>query len=105
MTIKEFSHKHSLVFFWTTVVLAILLLLTTCFGGRGGYMIMRDGYGYGYDRYDKKMMNNRPDTNIQGGQRQMMGPGQGQGQPLINNAAGTVEAGAPVNPNVPLEVQ
>ncbi len=109
MTIKEFSHKHSLVFFWATVVLAILLLLTTCFGGRGyygrGYMMMREGYGY--DRFDKKMMNNRPGTNIPGAQRQIMNPNY-PNQPLINdtpNTAGTVETGVQVDPNIPVEVQ
>jgi hypothetical protein len=64
-------------------------------------MMMMKG-GYGYDRYDKKMMNKK-----QEGQRQMMGPNN-QNQPLINDtpdAAGTFEAGAAANPNVPLEVQ
>ncbi len=100
MTIKEFSHKYSLVFFWATIILVVLFLLTACFGGRGRHMMMKGGYGY--DRYDKKMMNNK-----QEGQRQMMGPNN-QNQPLINDtpdAAGTFEAGAAANPNVPLEVQ
>ncbi|MBC7981946.1 hypothetical protein H7X65_02610 [Candidatus Parcubacteria bacterium] len=103
MTIKEFSHKHSLVFFWATVVLAVLLLITTCGQGRDRYM-MKGGYERG-----GKMMNRQYNNNQSGQQRQMMDPNN-PNQPLINDtpgagAAGTVETGAPVNPNVPLEVQ
>jgi hypothetical protein len=104
MTIKEFSQKHSLVFFWATIVLVVLFLLTTCMSCKSRHMMMKGGDGY--DRYDKKMMN-KPST--QGQQRQMMGPGQGQGY-MINNtpgagAAGTVEAGTQADPNIPVEVQ
>ena len=104
MTIKEFSQKHSLVFFWATIVLVVLFLLTTCVGGRGRYKMMKGGWNddYGYERYDKKMMNNN-----NGQQRQMMDPNN-PNQPLINdtpNAAGTFETGMDANPNVPLEVQ
>lgn len=92
MTIKEFSHKHALVFFWATVVLAVLLVTTSAgrmHGGRGD--MMRGGYERG-----GKMM-----------QRQMMDPNN-PNQPLINDtpgAAGTFEAGMEANPNVPLETQ
>lgn len=97
MTIKEFSQKHSLVFFWATIILVALFLLTACMGGKSRHMMMKKGYGY--DRYDKKMMYRD--------QRQMMDPNK-PNQPLINDtpgAAGTVETGAQADPNVPLEVQ
>lgn len=108
MTIKEFSQKHSLVFFWATIFLVVLFLLTACVGGRGRYTMMRGGWNddYGYERYNKKMIN-RSGNQVQ--QRQMMSPND-TNQPLINNtpgagAAGTFEAGMNANPNVPLEVQ
>ena len=92
MTIKEFAHKHSLVFFWATIVLVVLFLLTACMDGRGRHMKIKGGY----ERYDKKMIN-----------RQMM-DSNNPNQPLINDtpgAAGTFEAGMDADPNVPLEVQ
>lgn len=83
MTIKEFSQKHSLVFFWATIVLVVLFLLTTCIGGKGKHMMMKGGYGY--DRYEKKMMN-KPVNDMP-------------------DPAGTVEEGTLPDPNIPLEVQ
>lgn len=86
MTIKEFSQKHSLVFFWATIILVALFLLTVCMEGKGRHMMMKGGY----ERYDKKMM--------QRDQRQMMDPN-------TQGAVGTFEAGMEADPNVPLEVQ
>ena len=98
MTIKEFSHKHSLVFFWATVVLAVLLILTAVAGenqGRRGEM-MRGGY----DREGGRMMNRQGGNYNNGNQRQMMDPNN-PNQPLINdtpgaqmNASGTVNVPA-----------
>jgi len=106
MTIKEFSHKHSLVFFWATIVLAALLICSSI-GRMHGYRgdMMRGGY-----ERDGRMMERQDNRggNMQGGQqRQMMDPNN-PNQPLINdtpNAAGTVETGAQADPNVPLEAQ
>jgi hypothetical protein len=103
MTIKEFSQKHSLVFFWATIVLVTLFLLTICIGDKGRHMMKG---GYDYERYDKKMMYK---PGMQGQQRQMMDTNN-PNQPLINDtpsggAAGTVETGTQANPNIPLEVQ
>ncbi|MBC7981816.1 hypothetical protein H7X65_01950 [Candidatus Parcubacteria bacterium] len=96
MTLKEFSHKHALLFFWATIILAIILLCSSMCRMHGGRGDMMRG---GYDKSGKMME--------RGGQRQMMNPNN-PNQPLINDtpgAAGTVETGAPVNPNVPVEVQ
>ncbi len=99
MTIKEFSHKHSLVFFWATVVLAALALFTyiaSIHRGYGPRMMMRGDY-----------RGHKGDMMMRGGQRQMMDYNN-PNQPMINDtpgAAGTVEAGADIDPNVPVEVQ
>lgn len=71
MTIKEFSHKHSLVFFWTTVILAILLLITMTFNCLTRFeRLERFDGGYRYQN------ETRQDRNIRGVQRPMMN-GQG----------------------------
>ena len=63
MKIKEFAHKHALVFFYTTVVLAIILIVTMIFnicdkgyGFKGKKdMMMRGGYDKGINRGDQMM--------------------------------------------------
>ena len=67
MTIKEFSNKNGLVFFWSTIILAILLLITMTFG-----CMMRCNDGEGY-RYRENMQQERVKR---GSQRPMMN-GQG----------------------------
>ncbi len=39
MKIKEFAHKYSLTFFWSTIILAIIVLLTIC-----GFSLNRPNY-------------------------------------------------------------
>lgn len=100
MTIKEFSHKHSLVFFWATIVLVVLFLLTACIGGKGRHMMMKKGYGYDHDRYEKRMMNKS------GYEKQMMGPGKGQN--MMNGSyenMDTIEVEAVSDTNISQEVQ
>jgi hypothetical protein len=81
MTIKEFSHKHSLVFFWATIVLALLFVVTAA--GR------RDDYRYGH------MMRNGNDY---GGQRMRMM------NPNVNYNATVPVGSAPID-GVPVEAQ
>lgn len=94
MTIKEFSHKHSLVFFWATIVLALLFVVTAAgrmHGDRYGRM-MRDGNEYGGQR----MMNR------QGGQR-MMNPNMNYGPQGQVDA--TVPVGSAPIDGAPVEAQ
>jgi hypothetical protein len=59
MTIKEFSHKHGLVFFWATIVLAVLLLITLiCSSG-----IFRTYRYPNMMRQDRNIEYNRRNTN------------------------------------------
>ena len=58
MSIKEFSHKHSLIFFWSTIVLVIILIIITIcsergYGPRG---MMKGGYYNDHNRYEKGQM-------------------------------------------------
>lgn len=60
MTIKEFSQKHSLVFFWTTVVLLILNIIMTCGAARF------ERYDYDYERGGMMRGENRGFYNKEG---------------------------------------
>ena len=60
MTIKEFSEKHGIVFFWATIVLVVLNLIMSLGAMRldhrnGGKGMMKDGYG----RYEKMKMDKK----------------------------------------------
>ncbi len=71
MTIKELAHKHSLTFFWSTIILAIIILLifavSLCRGGFDGRRDFRDREFYRrgdqmMDRYNTRgqYMRNQP---------------------------------------------
>lgn len=70
MTIKEFAHKHSLTFFWSTIVLAIIILLVLVSGfNRDRFEGRRDFRDRDFDRRGGQMMN-RPMMNNQNPQPQ-----------------------------------
>ncbi len=57
MTIKEFAYKHSLTFFWSTIVLAIIILLMLVAGlDRNRFENKRDFGNRDLDRRGGQMM-------------------------------------------------
>lgn len=61
MTIKEFAHKHSLTFLWSTIVLAIIILLMLAFGSKRKDFENRRGFGdRDFERRGGPMMNRGP---------------------------------------------
>lgn len=70
MKIKEFAHKYSLTFFYTTIILAIILIITLVVGldrdryGRDRFenrkdMMMKNGYNRDVDRGGQMMRQQR----------------------------------------------
>jgi hypothetical protein len=89
MTIKEFSHKNGLVFFWTTIILAVLLLITMTFSCLTRFERFSNDYRYKNET--------RQDRNIRGIQRPMMN---GQGLQSRLNVTDVDQSTTSVNTSV-----